>query len=460
VHAKSGAVGQLLSNFAYQIKNAADQSSRYSERQFKLFGAIAVFLIPLTAFIERVVADSNFDTLYLRILAGAAGLPLLFHDKLPKALQKHREAVWIISISVILPFFYGAILTINAALTEPGSAPSPIWVYQYIVALFIFIQLTNHGPLSFVLWIASALVLFLLCLMMDSPNHEALLQVWLFPLPVYLTALFIGSITNRNRHIVQSEQLRAASAIGSNIAHELRTPLASIRAFAHGIARFLPDLADGYQLAAKAGLTPAPMPESKLAQLKDGVASIQNEVDYSNTIIDMLLVNTSENRISPQDFQLFCISQVIEDAVARFPFNNSDERKLVNYSVVPDFRVNAPRLFVVHVLFNLMKNGLYYVQRGGKGSLSISTAVGSAANIVVVTDTGPGIPASLKHQIFDRFFSTIRYGQGAGIGLSFCKMVMESIGGEIQCESREGEYTTFRLIFPPAGQMQDQVGTP
>jgi signal transduction histidine kinase len=77
-----------------------------------------------------------------------------------------------------------------------------------------------------------------------------------------------------------------------------------------------------------------------------------------------------------------------------------------------------------------------------------------------VTDTGPGIPASLKHQIFDRFFSTIRYGQGAGIGLSFCKMVMESIGGEIQCESREGEYTTFRLIFPPAGQMQDQVGTP
>ncbi|MDZ7670540.1 MAG: ATP-binding protein [Gammaproteobacteria bacterium] len=34
------------------------------------------------------------------------------------------------------------------------------------------------------------------------------------------------------------------------------------------------------------------------------------------------------------------------------------------------------------------------------------------------------------------------------MGLSFCKMVMESIGGEIQCESREGEYTTFRLIFP------------
>ncbi len=44
----------------------------------------------------------------------------------------------------------------------------------------------------------------------------------------------------------------------------------------------------------------------------------------------------------------------------------------------------------------------------------------------------------------------VEHGQGAGIGLSFCRMVMESIGGSIDCESLEGEHTTFTLTFPAA----------
>jgi signal transduction histidine kinase len=73
---------------------------------------------------------------------------------------------------------------------------------------------------------------------------------------------------------------------------------------------------------------------------------------------------------------------------------------------------------------------------------------------VEIVDDGPGIPSAIRRHIFSRFYTTATNGQGAGIGLSFCKMVMESIGGEIQCESREGEYTTFRLIFPPLDQIE------
>ncbi|MFU8817234.1 MAG: sensor histidine kinase, partial [Pseudomonadales bacterium] len=327
-----------------------------------------------------------------------------------------------------------------------------IWIYQYLVALFIFIQLANSGLLSVVLWVLTSLLVLLLCVFIDTPNYAALVTVWILPLPVYLTALLIGSATNRNVHVVQTEQLRAASAIGSNIAHELRTPLASIRALARAVQRFVPDLVQGYQLAASAGEHLVPITPTKLNQLKNSLSSIQTEVDYSNTIIDMLLVNTSESKISPLDFEVFRISQAIEDAVARFPFNNGDERALLSYSIESDFSVNAPRLFIVHVLFNLIKNGLFYVQRAGTGTLTITAQVTQQANVITVTDTGTGIPASLQHLIFDRFFSTIRTGQGAGIGLSFCKMVMESIGGEIQCESEEGKYTTFRLIFPKVSQ--------
>ncbi|MCZ6643270.1 MAG: HAMP domain-containing sensor histidine kinase, partial [Gammaproteobacteria bacterium] len=61
---------------------------------------------------------------------------------------------------------------------------------------------------------------------------------------------------------------------------------------------------------------------------------------------------------------------------------------------------------------------------------------------------GPGIPRSRQKEIFDRFYTTTDEGLGTGIGLSFCKMVMESLGGRITCDSVEGEYTTFSLYFP------------
>ena len=99
---------------------------------------------------------------------------------------------------------------------------------------------------------------------------------------------------------------------------------------------------------------------------------------------------------------------------------------------------------------NLIKNGLYYVQRAGKGEITISTETTDNANHILVHDTGAGIPLMVRKQIFERFYTTTRTGQGAGIGLSFCKMVMEAIGGDIKCESVEGDHTTFTLTFPRA----------
>jgi len=149
--------------------------------------------------------------------------------------------------------------------------------------------------------------------------------------------------------------------------------------------------------------------------------------------------------------QSFTISEAIEEAISRYPFNNSDEVQLLTYTCQEDFILQAPRPLIVHVFFNLIKNGLYYVQRGGKGTLSVVSMKEAGRNQVIVQDTGTGIPANVLPNIFDRFFSTTQAGQGAGIGLSFCKMVMESIGGQIECDSREGEYTTFILTFPAAG---------
>jgi two-component system CAI-1 autoinducer sensor kinase/phosphatase CqsS len=106
-------------------------------------------------------------------------------------------------------------------------------------------------------------------------------------------------------------------------------------------------------------------------------------------------------------------------------------------------------VLLVHVLFNLLKNALYHVAEAGKGEIFVWTepnAVGE--NRLYFMDTGTGIHPSVLPRIFDRFYSSMSRGRGSGIGLSFCRMVMDGFGGSIECESVHGEFTRFILSFP------------
>jgi two-component system CAI-1 autoinducer sensor kinase/phosphatase CqsS len=248
--------------------------------------------------------------------------------------------------------------------------------------------------------------------------------------------------------MVQTEKLRAASAIGANLAHELRTPLASIAAISKGTENLLPALTDAYQKAKSAGIEVRPLRDNQVSILRDSLSTIRNEVDYSNTIIDMLLMNTADKALSNVETERFSVKEAAQESVSRFPFNNQKERALVAVSIAEDFEIDAPRLLIIHVLFNLIKNALYSVQKAGKGDISITAERRAQGDCITVHDTGMGISPSVRAHIFERFYTTTPTVQSAGIGLSFCKLVMDSIGGSIRCDSVEGEYTTFTLDFP------------
>jgi signal transduction histidine kinase len=102
-------------------------------------------------------------------------------------------------------------------------------------------------------------------------------------------------------------------------------------------------------------------------------------------------------------------------------------------------------------LFNLFKNALHAIAIAGKGEIFISIepanpSSGKKHNQLIFKDTGPGIsPDNLRH-IFDRFYTKTEHG--TGIGLAFCQSVMQRLGGQITCTSRQGEHTTFTLSFP------------
>jgi signal transduction histidine kinase len=82
--------------------------------------------------------------------------------------------------------------------------------------------------------------------------------------------------------------------------------------------------------------------------------------------------------------------------------------------------------------------------------VQVSVEDGDGDVQVSVTDSGCGIPEAEQGQLFERFFrtSTSTHVPGTGLGLAIVKAIVESHGGSIECESTEGDGTTFTFSIP------------
>ena len=105
----------------------------------------------------------------------------------------------------------------------------------------------------------------------------------------------------------------------------------------------------------------------------------------------------------------------------------------------------ADEKLVEQTLINLVKNSIHALV-GVKDPLIQCTASGSGSRVSIeVKDNGRGIPEELFEHIFTPFFTT-RKG-GSGIGLSLARQVMQMHNGSIRVSSKEGEFTSFTLVF-------------
>jgi signal transduction histidine kinase len=114
--------------------------------------------------------------------------------------------------------------------------------------------------------------------------------------------------------------------------------------------------------------------------------------------------------------------------------------------------VEADTHRVHQVLVNFIENAIKYTPAGGEVRVSAWRRGDEAG--VTVSDTGPGIPAAARAQVFERFFrvdgARRRTSGGSGLGLAICREIAEAHGGRVWVESEEGRGSAFSLGLPAA----------
>jgi signal transduction histidine kinase len=115
-----------------------------------------------------------------------------------------------------------------------------------------------------------------------------------------------------------------------------------------------------------------------------------------------------------------------------------------DYGLLPPLNCYAGQLNQVWT--NLLINAAQAI--GREGEVRISTRVEGDTVVVVISDTGCGIPAHQLPKIFDPFFTTKPVGEGTGLGLSIIYGIIEKHGGTISAKSTEGLGTTFTISIP------------
>lgn len=404
---------------------------------FGIFGLIAYFLY---YFINSwyLLPTSGYENLGLRAFLCILFFLLILKNKWPNAWKLYLPIYWYFTLLCAIPFFVTFMTLKNNC--------SAAWIMNLQAVIILMMLLVDWISYSFLLLIG--ILCAWACYYYTTPEPFLFAPGAITPkniLDTFSISLVMGIIFSRKREQIEQEKLQSIKLMSFNIAHELRTPLAAINAGASGLKDYLPDLIETYKLARQSRL---PIPLIHPAQfdlIKEVLETIEKETYAANTIINMLLINFDQSRINTMTLKSCSIKQVIEEALGRYPFL-ANERKLVHWQDNSDFIFYGETLLTVHILFNLLKNAIYYINARGQGEIYIWLETTRHYHVLHFKDTGQGISSHILPYIFDKFFS--RTYHGFGIGLAFCKMVMNAYGGDIRCFSQEGEFTEFLLRFP------------
>ena len=264
--------------------------------------------------------------------------------------------------------------------------------------------------------------------------------------PVIIHSMLIRDPSGRKLLWVLMEDIserkkieRMKNQFVSTVSHELRTPLTSITGaiglLAAGAAGALPSKAQDMMTIAKRNA-------QQLATL------INDLLDMEKLVEGKLDINMERQPLQP----------LLEQAVATNQSYGAQRKIIINSA--PDILetevfVDGQRL--LQALNNLISNAIKFSPDNGRVHLSTrhELSEGKPTVIIGVEDSGQGVPAAFRDQIFQRFAqadsSDTRSQGGTGLGLAITRELITAVGGEVGFESLPGQGATFWIRLPVSG---------
>ena len=232
------------------------------------------------------------------------------------------------------------------------------------------------------------------------------------------------------------------------LAHELNTPLATVRGYVGSVAaRHIPATADS-----PPGV--ACFREDHPGELVTALERAERRALYCQSLVSTF-VQSARDAYPDAVPQSITASSLVEALLDEFPFEEN-ERGCVSIQVQRDFRLPGRRDLLYLVLCTLTKNALIALRGRPQPRLFLEVDWGGEAAAgrracMRVRDNGPGIAPQVLAKLTREPVTTRGGSGGSGMGLMFCQRVMQAINGSIEVQSVVGEGTVVTLWFQPQG---------
>ncbi|MBN1385201.1 MAG: GAF domain-containing protein [Elusimicrobia bacterium] len=231
----------------------------------------------------------------------------------------------------------------------------------------------------------------------------------------------VEKLKKAQAQLIKSERLSALGEMAAVVAHEVRNPMASIRAGAQRINKKLADNDSN----------------------KKYTKYIVEETDRLERVVKNILIFSREPdpQLAPND-----INKLINDVL----YFLDEEMKLAGVKVKKSLEETLPEFpfdpaLMRQVLLNILQNALHFTSSSERKELRAETVRNGNKVIIKISDTGPGIPKENVGKIFEPFFST--KPSGTGLGLVISQRIVESHKGKIEAENHPDGGAVFVITL-------------
>ncbi len=389
--------------------------------RLKWLGIFMLLGHPFFWYIWTAVSPQPYENIYVRISLGLLGSGLLYKHTQHEQFNKWALRYFSIVCWIQLPVFFSWMYWMNG-----GNA---VWFATLVTIILLYFHVTDWRLATIGFFTGTAVGTLCAYWQLGALPVFTAASFWVICFAFFVALALAASSANLRR-----ERLRHALVVIGIMAHELRTPLATASLISQAM------LSEATNNDERSRL-------QRLNKLSHRLESLTRTIHHH---IDLQMMNARFMQLPPSK-QLISATGLVNQVVTHYPFGSKKEEDCIEVIMHEDFWFFGSERQFTQVLNNLLKNALHSLKaaqsRFSPGDLRIELGTRSSTGRITVADKGMGISTEHIAHIFEPFFST-NHDTGHGLGLAYCKQVIQASGGTIRVKSEPAVGAAFMIELP------------